>query len=733
MTRVRQVFGGRAGRVGARVAALVVVGFVVVPLPARAAVSEPTPLDVVVAVDESGSLQEEDVRQEIEAASAIAQSALTPRTRVTVLGFGSDRGGRGAVNRYCRPTVVATAADLEYLAGCVKGLHRREPREGNDTDHVAALSEALSVLESGSPDGALRTVFLLTDGRLDVSDSPRYGEGDRNAEAQRRLAGQLRRARAARVQVWPLGFGPEVDRGGLERFAAGGSQQACDRRPESRPWARVVNDSRQVVRSLVEAYAAASCYMAGPTVPGSLRAGESLELPLTVPGVASEATLTVARRDPRVRVEFVDPKGNVAPSGGNRDGSVFTRGGGRGTIEALRVTNPLNGVWKVRFTAPEGTGVLPVAATVLYQGVIRAALTAEPPNVRAGEPVTVRLSLVTRMGKIADPGETRGLTFEVTSSTGQRITVRDDGRAPDDAAGDGSHAGTFTAAGPGEAVLTGTVAGPGIRSERNPTAKVTVTARPPDVLGRVEFAGDTEVHPGEPVPGTVRMTNVTGRPVRARIVLDAPPQIHAKITTDPVVTVPPGASTHAFTVRPAPQAALGRAAVTVRVVDEADPAKVYAVRQRGLSVTEPPGWVERHLTAILAVLVVGAAAVLSAWLLRRHRRARRDVRRLRVMTRRDGGPVRELRPPRARWAAEFRFVVDDDRPVLTGTGDAYVARFAGPDRVEVRGPGGRTVALGIGVWSEPWDGLRLKFEDGRPPSRPRQPPRPAPTSTDPLL
>jgi hypothetical protein len=113
---------------------------------------ETTPLDMVIATDESGSLSPDDVRREIDATSTIAQGGLNPRSRVTVLGFGSDNGpGQQAVHEYCRPTVLGGAVEMQHIAECVRGLHRRTPREGNDTDHVAALSQALHTFESASP------------------------------------------------------------------------------------------------------------------------------------------------------------------------------------------------------------------------------------------------------------------------------------------------------------------------------------------------------------------------------------------------------------------------------------------------------------------------------------------------------------------------------------------------------------------------------------------------------
>ena len=680
------------------------------------------------AVDESASLAAEDVRREIEAAATIAQSGLNPRTRVTVLGFGSSDGDdRKAVTQYCRPTVVATAAQLQYLSDCVRKLHRRTDAEGNDTDHVAAIAEALRVLRSGSPSGSVKTVFVLTDGRLDVADSPAYGRpGERDAEARRRLAEQLRTARQEGVRISPLGFGPEVDQDLLDRLASGGAQRACDDRAQSRPRARRVRDSRQMVRSLVEAYAAASCLRVSPPAEARLRPGGTVELPLDIPGTASEATFTVAKGDRRAQVEFVTPDGRPAPTGGSRDRSAYTRSGAGGTIEALRVTGPLNGRWRIRITAPDGVPALRVGATAMYQGVIRSRLVVEPPAVRTGERTTVRLSLVTRRGYVQDPKELQGLLFTVTATGaglggGQAVPMRDDGRAPDDTPGDGSYAGTFTApAAPGRVTLTGTVAGAGLRSDGNPTATIDVTARPPDVQGVVAFPDGTSAHPGGAVRGTVQVHNSTPRTVRGRLVLNAPPQAQATVTPNRILTIPPGGSTHDFAIRFGGRAALGRASVTLRMTDESDPAKVYVTRQSAIEVEEPPGWLERNSRVVLACLALVAAVVAVLWLRRFTRRAWTDVRGLRVALHRHEA-VPDLRPPRSMWSDEFRFVIRDlggqGGPGLdrAGPGDkALVASRTWNGRIAVRTADGTGFEVAPGEVSEPLaGGLRLVFRDER--------------------
>lgn len=191
-----------------------------------------------------------------------------------------------------------------------------------------------------------------------------------------------------------------------------------------------MRDSRQVARSLVEAYAA-SCFRVSPPPEGRLRPGATVELPLDVPAIASETTLTVAKGEPRVRVEFVDPDGRTARG----SESAFTRSGTGGTIEALRVVRPLNGTWRIRLTAPGGVARQPVGATAMWQGVIRSTLVVEPPTVRTGEQVTARLSPVTRRGYVQDPAELRDLSFTVTATgralgAGRAVPVRDDGKAP---------------------------------------------------------------------------------------------------------------------------------------------------------------------------------------------------------------------------------------------------------------------------------------------------------------
>jgi hypothetical protein len=704
------------------------------PVSAAPAGPEPTPLDVVVAVDESGSLSPADVTREIEAASTIAQGGLNERTRVTVLGFGSDNGGQSPVDNVCRPTIVNTQVNLQYLADCVRRLHRRTPAQGNDTDHVAALSQALAVYGSGSPPGSIRAVFLLTDGNLDVRHSPKYGNGDRNAEARRQLLPLLANARDANVQIWPLGFGSRIDKAALDRFAAGGAQKGCDIRSVSRPQARVVHGSADVIRSLEEAYAFAACAGLSATDSTDLPGGESRSLHVAIPVIATDGTITVTKGDPRVRVDYFDPRHRAVPSSGAFDGSTFTRSGENGATEGLRIRDPQNGTWTVKLTAPPGLQRQLVSATALWQGAVRTSVVVEPPTAQPGQRLTVRLSLLTRNGAVTNARSFDGLIFTVTATgaglaSPQDVVVRDDGKDPDDRAGDGRYAGTFTApGGEGNLVVTGTVAGPGIHAQELPVT-VPVSATGALLQGRVQFGGGARVHPGSAVPGTVQFTNGTGKTVRARLALDGPASSAATVRPAQPFDLPSGASTKDFTVDFGRQAKLGGTSVAVKVVDDADPTTVYANGQLTVTIRRPPGFAERNRWAIAGVLLLAVALAVLLALRRRAHRARVDVRGLYAGLRRDGDAVgAELKAP-STWSDEFAFVIRDlDGPFprldYPRPGDrTYRARRGADGAIVVRTPEGKKYEVAVGGPGEPLaNGNLLTFRDVRN-VRPRRPAR----------
>ncbi|MFD0478503.1 vWA domain-containing protein [Nonomuraea thailandensis] len=344
--------------------------------------SDVKPVRVVILVDESGSLKDQDVTRERAAAQLIALSELSEQSQVAVVGFGSSNGpGQSAVDIVCPLTGVQTAQDRESLSRCVEKLRLRTAEEGNDTDHAAALEQALDIM--GRPDDQQRAkiVFLLTDGVLDVRNSPQYGADAqaRNANAQAQITRSLADAERGQVQIWPLGFGA-ADKSALDAFAAGGWVQPCGDQQTSTPKARVVATSADVERSLLEAFAYARCAGIEKSVTDSLDAGATVDLNVNIPIIATDGSIVVVKRDKRIQVTYFDPEGTQVPKQGELKESTFQAAGEAGPVESLRIRNPLPGQWRIRLESPPGVSRQEVSATVVWQGALRASISLSNPG-----------------------------------------------------------------------------------------------------------------------------------------------------------------------------------------------------------------------------------------------------------------------------------------------------------------------------------------------------------------
>lgn len=131
------------------------------------------PVQIVVLVDVSGSLSPEDVARERDAVRVIVQGEPSDESTVSVFGFGSSNTpGQSPVDEVCPATTLESPAKRDLIAECVGNLQVRTAAMGADTDHVAALEQAQAKLASAPPDQP-KIVYLLTDGVLDVGNSPR--------------------------------------------------------------------------------------------------------------------------------------------------------------------------------------------------------------------------------------------------------------------------------------------------------------------------------------------------------------------------------------------------------------------------------------------------------------------------------------------------------------------------------------------------------------------------------
>ncbi len=695
-----------------------------VPRTAPAAPADPAegpdPIDFAVVVDQSASLADKDLARETEAAALLVQGEISERSRAAVIGFGSsEKRGQSPVREVCQLT-VADAAGRERLSDCVQELGRRDTaRMGPGTDFPAAVRQAVTRLTGaaagpGTGTGGARkpvtpkVVFLLTDGKHDVADSPEYGTDreSRQSNGAKRLTEELARARAAGVQIWPLGFGGELDRASLTAMAEGGYRGACSEIPGSAPRMRVVDTSAEIDKALQETFAAARCARIAHGTVGKPPA----DLTVTIPPIATDGSLTVAKHDPEVQVTYYDPAGRKVPVRGEFDGSSFEVSGQNGPVEALRVKNPLPGAWRVHIEAPAGHRDREVAVRAIWQGRLRSAVVLDPASPRAGEPVKVEVQMQTRRGVvITDPHQLAGLSVaaDLSGEGFEPVSLRlaDDGKGPDTKAGDVRFTGTLTvpAGATGALELVTRMEAPGITSDRRPLHAVTSKGAPL-VTAALTVDSDT-VHPGATVRGTLDVTNNDSAPHTLRLGLaDQTPG--AELAVAPAtVTAPPNGSTRIpFTITVGRNTPFGVLGGQVTVVDTADGDRTLRGALLNVRVVEPPTWWERWWKAVaggvVVVLLVGAFVGIRLYF----RRLRRDLTGVTLELCQEGRSLDSLTVRRGQSpGGAFAFTVDEPygapatlRRVPGGGSSAHVLRRNGAGEFLLRPRGGAQVPVRTG-------------------------------------
>lgn len=672
--------------------ALIVTAAVVLPPTAAQAAppSDVKPVRVVVLVDESGSLKEQDVRRERAAAQLIALSELSPQSQVAVLGFGSSNGpGQSAVDIVCPLTGVETVQDRESLNPCVEKLRLRGAAEGNDTDHAAALVQALKIMSEPDDQQRAKIVFLLTDGVLDVGDSPQYGPDarTRNRTAEAQIKQSLGDAKKDQVQIWPLGFGA-ADKAALDTFAAGGWTKPCGDQKTATPTARVVANSADVERSLLEAFAYARCAGIEESVTDSLDSGATIDLHVNIPIIATDGSIVVVKRDPRVKVAYFDPEGDQVPKQGEMKESAFQAAGEAGPVESLRIRNPLPGRWRVQLTSPPQVSRQDVSATVVWQGALRAWITLDNPRPARGARVDVRLGLQTRSGEITDPAALEGLRFSARMSGDgfeeQPVELGDSGQGADRTRGDGVASGQIVipATATGALSFVGEVSGPGVAGDVRPYATRIAVATEP-LRASVQLP-PAVVEPGGEITGVIGITNDAGPTQLDLRLVDVPGTVSLSVQR---VQAPSGTSEQRFALRVGPGAGASRVSGSVQVLGPAgQPVGGGFV---DVEVRPPTPLWQRALWALLIILLILAAALVVWWVKRQKERRIADPSELTLhLFDRPGEPyVSRLQAPLG-GGPEFTFEIGEGHLIPTHR-TGYAVRRGQGRAVLVRDPSGR--------------------------------------------
>ncbi len=567
------------------------------------------PITGVVLVDESGSLSRQAIASERDAAAALVSSDLSTKSKFLVAGFGSANGpGQNAVTPYCDFITTANRAARERLVSCADHVRVRSAQDGNDTDHAKAIQFALEALHGetvGSP-----VIFLMTDGILDVRNSPSYGSvrNRRNGEGRRILRDELLPlARTRGVQIWPLGFGSAVSKPSLAGFAAGGAGVSahCPGSAASRPHATIVSTTAEVLHTLVAVLGAARCAQVGPAQNGVLDRGGTRELTVDIPPIATDGAITVVKSDPTFRVDFFSPRGDAAPDSGSVDGQTFARSGVAGRVETLQITDPLPGRWKVKITDVRGRARhSPISAFVLWEGSLQASLLVSPVLPVPGRRLELEVHVLSRGDGVLSGDALKGVT-----ATASLSGSFDDDLPVDLTLDHGvfrGHADIPTGA-TGAIHVAARVRGRGVASDvRTFDATIQTTNF---LSATFDFESPSDVHPGAVLHGTVTTENQGPR--RSGILALGEHSSNALLTVNGAIgAIPTGTKRFPFTVHVSRETPRGSLYATLYLT--ADGRNRVAATALDTDVVPIPGFWSHHwkLISLSALLLLLLATVL---------------------------------------------------------------------------------------------------------------------------
>ncbi|GAA1934049.1 vWA domain-containing protein [Kitasatospora viridis] len=663
------------------------------------------PVNYVVAVDESGSIQPDEMAQEKDAALRIALGDVSPASTVAVLGFASSNTpDQHAVDVVCPPTALDTAG-RDNLGGCAGQLRGRQQSEGWDTDFPAAVSQAVSLLTTNTDPTTPRVLFLLTDGKLDVPNSPQYGDqAHRQQNAQQALVTELQHAADAKVQVRPLGFGSDADQNELNLMAASGYQNGCVDLPDAKPRATLVPDSAAVGAALQTAFAAAHCLQSTTGTSGH----PPVDLSVRISPLATVGSIVVDKGDPAVTATYYDPQGHQITGTGDAYGSHFELAGQGQSVESLRITDPAPGTWRIHLDAPDGHRGQLATVSVLWHGELRSSITMDPPSPAAGAPVTVTVRLQTRDGfAVTDQQDLQqlGITAQLTGDGFSPVPIPLTDAVPGTRNGSFTGKVTVPTGATGRLNVTETLTSPGLTADQD-RAEGSMVAPPVNLLSAALTPPTGSAHPGDHLTATLAVHN--GDQVPHTLALRAEDLAGGLLTPSPAqVTVAPGSSpVFRIALLVGSRVAFGRQldggsarlGGKLVVLDTTDQGRPLADPSIALTVTPRPSFVQQYQWYLLAGALLLTALLLAATAVFRHGAiSRRPVGLVLVLRDAEGQEVvrRAARNGPHGW---FEFDILEPRSpfpqIVNRTGGAYrVQRHRdGGAVLEERGrPGGRVL------------------------------------------
>lgn len=376
--------------------------------PAESAPASADPIDVVMLIDSSGSMSKSDPGQLNLTASHMLIDLLSPGDRVSLVDFDSKASVIAPL------TAVSSQADRDALSAKLSAI-----TAVGSTDYAAALSAARAQLAGDQDSGRRKVVIFLTDGRPE----PATKSNDSNFMTDY-LAGLETTIAEFAARGWPVhtvGLGNQPDQALLRDFAldTGGA------------YYRVTNpaDLTGVFASILTE--AKGLYL-GAKYDRSLASGSSADT-ITVDAFTRAMTVVAVGRQGQP-VQVSASFGGVAVVPGS-DGCERRTAAG---YDALVVGSPKAGPCEISIT---GTG--DATLLVLYDKTIR--LDMLTPAANARQLVGRSLALAVRLSGARDSfkGTVVAHILRPGTTIAEDVTLSDDGKHGDGAAGDGVFGNTW--------------------------------------------------------------------------------------------------------------------------------------------------------------------------------------------------------------------------------------------------------------------------------------------------
>ncbi|WP_090668981.1 VWA domain-containing protein [Paenibacillus tianmuensis] len=333
-------------------------------------------MDAVLSVDVSTSMNESDVNKvSNEAMKMFVDMASVQGDKIGIVAY-TDQ-----VMREKALLTINSAADKQDLKSFIDKLAK-----GPYTDIAVGVSEAVKVLESGTKQGHVPLIVLMTDGNNWLN------AGRTQQQSDQELADAIKKAQDKGIPIYTIGLNADgkLNKAVLERISH-----------ETKGKSFITSTADNLPQILSEIYASHFKLKVVP-LNGFVANGQFQDVTVTIPNASvQEANISIMSSKP-VEVKLFDPSGKEQKTPSDR--VVYTASS---AYSLLKILTPAQGDWKLQV---KGVQKEKININLVYNYDLQ--LVMEPlasTKLKPGDEVQVKAYLQTAGQKTADADLYKGL------------------------------------------------------------------------------------------------------------------------------------------------------------------------------------------------------------------------------------------------------------------------------------------------------------------------------------